>query len=163
MARPLRIEYPDAWYHVMNRGRRGEAIFADGSDYTMFTELLQETSEMWNIQIAAYCLMPNHVHVLFDTSIQVSEEMYWKENWEGYVQLNKIMQLIKGGSSKKVNDALGRKGTFWYKDSYDHFIRNEKEWSNIFIYILENPVKAKLVKKWNDWNFTYVNPLYLGD
>ena len=67
MARPLRIEYPNAWYHVMNRGRRGEAIFADESDYAMFTELLQETSEMWNIRIAAYCFMPNHYHMLLQT------------------------------------------------------------------------------------------------
>ena len=59
MARPLRIEYPDAWYHVMNRGRRGEDIFVDGHDYIMFAELLVETSEMWNVRIAAYCLMPN--------------------------------------------------------------------------------------------------------
>ena len=62
MARPLRIEYPDAWYHVMNRGRRGEAIFSDEQDYAMFTEVLKETSEMWNIRVAAYCLMPNHYH-----------------------------------------------------------------------------------------------------
>ena len=60
MARPLRIEYPDAWYHLMNRGRRGEAIFSDDQDFIMFTELLKETSEMWKIRIAAYCLMPNH-------------------------------------------------------------------------------------------------------
>ena len=48
MSRPLRIEYPDAWYHVMNRGRRMEAIFSNEEDYKRFTELLKETSEMWN-------------------------------------------------------------------------------------------------------------------
>lgn len=63
MARPLRIEYPDAWYHVMNRGRCREDIFSDDQDYTMSTELLMETSKMWNIQIAACCLMPNHYHI----------------------------------------------------------------------------------------------------
>ena len=67
MARPLRIEYPDAWYHIMNRGRRGEDIFVDDQDYIMFTELMRETSEMWNIRIAAYCLMPNHYHMLVQT------------------------------------------------------------------------------------------------
>ena len=67
MSRPLRIEYPDAWYHVMNRGRRAEDIFSDEQDYVMFTELLKETSEMWNIRIAAYCLMPNHFHMLVQT------------------------------------------------------------------------------------------------
>jgi len=67
MARPLRIEYPDAWYHVMNRGRRGESIFSDNRDYGMFSGLLRETSELWNIRIAAYCLMPNHYHMLVQT------------------------------------------------------------------------------------------------
>ena len=61
MSRPLRIEYPDAWYHVMNRGRRLESIFSDEEDYKLFIELLQETSEMWNIRIAAYCLMPTRL------------------------------------------------------------------------------------------------------
>jgi hypothetical protein len=42
MVRPLRIEYPGAWYHVMNRGRRGEQIFLEQRDYKPFLELLME-------------------------------------------------------------------------------------------------------------------------
>ncbi len=42
MSRPLRIEYPGAWYHIMNRGGRYEAIFEDKIDYCVFLELLQE-------------------------------------------------------------------------------------------------------------------------
>ena len=67
MARPLRIEYPGAWYHVMNRGRRAEKIFHDRHDYQAFVELLEESSEMWNIRVAAYCLMTNHCHILVQT------------------------------------------------------------------------------------------------
>ena len=62
MSRPLRIEYPDAWYHVMNRGRRGEEIFSDKKDYEAFINLLKETAELWNVKVAAYCLMSNHYH-----------------------------------------------------------------------------------------------------
>ena len=50
MARPLRIAYPDAWYHVMNRGRRGENNFADAQDHMMFIGLLKEMSETWNVR-----------------------------------------------------------------------------------------------------------------
>ena len=64
MSRPLRIEYKDAWYHAMNRGRNREVIFHDKYDYRIFVELLKENSEMWNYQISAYCLMPNHYHLL---------------------------------------------------------------------------------------------------
>ncbi|MDD2390439.1 MAG: transposase [Desulfobacterales bacterium] len=67
MSRSIRIAYPKAWYHVMNRGRRVENIFLEKSDYKMFVALLQETSEAWNIRIAAYCLMPTRYHLLVHT------------------------------------------------------------------------------------------------
>jgi len=67
MSRPLRIEYPGAWYHVMNRGRRSESIFSDRYDYLKFIDLLIEISEMWNVNVAAYCLMTNHYHILLQT------------------------------------------------------------------------------------------------
>jgi REP element-mobilizing transposase RayT len=51
----------------MNRGRRSESIFIDKIDYDGFIELLKDTSEMWNLRIAAYCLMPNHYHLLVQT------------------------------------------------------------------------------------------------
>ncbi len=52
MARPLRIEYPGAWHHVMNRGRRAEKIFYGNQDRRMFVGLLEETVEEWNIRIS---------------------------------------------------------------------------------------------------------------
>ena len=67
MSRPLRIEFPGAWYHVMNRGRRSEVVFSDKEDYSRFLDLLIEISEIWNVNIAAYCLMSNHYHVLLQT------------------------------------------------------------------------------------------------
>jgi putative transposase len=67
MSRPLRIEYPEAWYHVMNSGRRGEAIFVDGEDYLRFLGLLRQASVMWTVRIAGFCLMPNHYHLLVQT------------------------------------------------------------------------------------------------
>ena len=67
MARPLRIQYANAWYHILNRGRRSESIFADTYDYIRFIDLLQDTCEQWNLRVAAYCLMPNHYHLLVQT------------------------------------------------------------------------------------------------
>ena len=54
MPRPLGIEFPGAWYHVMNRGRRSEAIYFEKEDYSEFLDLLIEISEIWNANIAAY-------------------------------------------------------------------------------------------------------------
>jgi len=51
----------------MNRGRRGETIFPEPVDYLYFIELLKDTAKMWNIRVAAYCLMSNHYHLLVQT------------------------------------------------------------------------------------------------
>ena len=51
MSRPLRIEYPGAWYHVMNRGRRGEEIFSEKNDYSLFLDVVQESTDLFNIKI----------------------------------------------------------------------------------------------------------------
>ena len=50
MSRPLRIQYPDAWYHVMNRGRRGEKTFATKEDFGSFIDLLEELAEVFHVK-----------------------------------------------------------------------------------------------------------------
>ncbi len=67
MSRPLRIQFPDAWYHVMNRGRKGDLIFKDKGDYYAFIDLLKDCVEMWNMRVVAYCLVGNHYHILLQT------------------------------------------------------------------------------------------------
>src|SRR6202007_1063182 len=67
MPRQLRIEYPGAIYHVMNRGDRREAIFSDDADRKRFLEPLGEACEKTDWQVHAYCLMPNHFHLVVET------------------------------------------------------------------------------------------------
>ncbi|MBU0946814.1 MAG: hypothetical protein KJ804_14390 [Proteobacteria bacterium] len=57
MFRPLRIEYPGTWYHVMNRDRRREKIFFSFNDYELFITVLQETIEMFTLQVSVCYLM----------------------------------------------------------------------------------------------------------
>ncbi|GJQ60066.1 MAG: hypothetical protein D8M57_17445 [Candidatus Scalindua sp. AMX11] len=59
MARPLRIEYPGAWYHVMNRGANRNRIFSNDDDYELFINVLKEACSLFNVYISAYCLMRN--------------------------------------------------------------------------------------------------------
>jgi len=54
MSRPHRIEFPDAWYHVINRARPGQEAFAAKEDYLGFIELLMDASEIFNMPVAAY-------------------------------------------------------------------------------------------------------------
>ena len=67
MPRPLRIEYPDARYHVMSRGNRREEIFADDRDRELFLQTLGETCAKTGWQVHAYCLMSNHFHLVVET------------------------------------------------------------------------------------------------
>ncbi|HWY75166.1 MAG TPA: transposase, partial [Verrucomicrobiae bacterium] len=67
MARPVRIEYPGAAYHVMARGNQGQPIFKDVQDRKRFLETLQESHEKTGWLVHAYVLMRNHYHLLVET------------------------------------------------------------------------------------------------
>ena len=108
--------------------------------------------------LIAYCIMPNHVHMLVDFSIQIVDAngFYHLDIPENYTQLSSVMKMIKGGSAYESNKVLERNGSFWYKDSYDRYIRDEKDYWNVINYIIHNPVKANLVEKWNEYEGTFV-------
>jgi len=67
MARPLRIEYPGAWYHVTCRGNERRAIFRDDRDRERFLETVDETRELFGVEVHGYVLMDNHVHLILMT------------------------------------------------------------------------------------------------
>jgi len=98
--------------------------------------------------ILCYCIMPNHVHVVFTL----------KENAR---VLSKIMKSIKGYSARESNKILGRRGTFWQDESYDHIVRDEKELERIIYYVLNNPVKAGLVDNYEKWGWNYLGEMNL--
>ncbi|RRA98054.1 transposase [Larkinella rosea] len=112
--------------------------------------------------LIAYCIMPNHVHLVVDSSIQL-------EGLDGniqaidrnYEQLFTVLQQIKG-NTYQANKVLGRSGAFWQPESYDHVVRNDQELKNIINYTLQNPVKAGLVPDWRDWPFSFLNERTYG-
>jgi REP element-mobilizing transposase RayT len=67
MPRQLRIQYPGAIYHVMSRGNRREKIFLDDVDRQDFLKTLAETCQKTGFLVHAYCLMPNHFHLVLET------------------------------------------------------------------------------------------------
>ncbi|MBB4079686.1 REP element-mobilizing transposase RayT [Lewinella aquimaris] len=110
-------------------------------------------------ELRAFCIMPNHVHLLLSLGNQLVDDDHFflseTELRKSYRPLNNIMRRIKGGSSRAINQYLGRRGALWQKDSYDHYVRDEKAYRNILYYILHNPVKAGLVEDWQSYPFTY--------
>lgn len=67
MARPLRIEYLGAVYHVMNRVRARQGPFRDPTPYETFLQVLSDIPALWGIEVFAYCLMGNYYHLYLHT------------------------------------------------------------------------------------------------
>jgi putative transposase len=104
----------------------------------------------------AFCLMSNHVHLLIDQ--QDIPEPQPRKDGKHYTALSKAMRQLKSKTGYACAQHLGRSGAFWQHESYDHVVRNEREFERILAYIVNNPVKAGLVAEWQDWPYTYVNP-----
>ncbi|MBU0474470.1 MAG: transposase [Bacteroidetes bacterium] len=114
-------------------------------------EIVKATLEFPNnkeYKLICYCIMPNHVHVVF-------------ELLDGNKGISKIMQSVKRISAREANIVLRRSGQFWQDESFDRLVRDERELFNIVKYVLMNPVKAGLVDDWKKWNNTYCHPNYL--
>jgi REP element-mobilizing transposase RayT len=100
----------------------------------------------------AYCIMPNHVHVIIQQNAEEDGNPY---------PLPKITQSWKRHSSTQIKRVLNRSEPVWQDESYDHVIRNEQELSYYLEYTIMNPVHAGLAVKWEDWGFTWINPVFL--
>ncbi|NOH02510.1 MAG: hypothetical protein HND47_11415 [Chloroflexi bacterium] len=106
-------------------------------------------------RLIAFCIMSNHVHLVIDT-----RNHGFKPSHIGVTApypLADILKYLKGRTARLCNQALGQNGKFWHHESYDHVIRNQKEYERIVWYVINNPVKAGLVETWKDWKFTFVN------
>ena len=71
MSRPLRIEYENAFYHVMNRGRGRDNTFLSDDDFKYFLYSIEQASLRFNIEVHSYCLMTNHYHLFLTYSYLV--------------------------------------------------------------------------------------------
>ncbi len=113
---------------------------------------IQELSHE-HYQLLAYCIMPNHVHLLIK-SLRTGKLSH--QGKTAKYPVADSLRLLKGSTARECNQALKRSGAFWQHESYDHFVRDEKDLGRIIHYILNNPVKAGLVRDWRSWLFTYI-------
>lgn len=88
-------------------------------------------------RLRAWCVMPNHVHVMIDV-------------WDGH-PLHTIIWSWKSWTSRQANARLRRAGAFWHREYYDRFICDAAHLRNAVAYIENNPVKAGLVPAAADW------------
>ena len=89
-------------------------------------------------RLLAWCIMPNHVHVLIEPTTSLSDIVH---SWKSY-------------TAKEANRFLGREGAFWASDYYDRYIRNDEHFSAARAYIENNPVNAGLIRSAEDWRWS---------
>ena len=131
MSRPLRIEYPGAFYHVINRGLERREIFRTEKDYEYFFDLLSQIHEKYGLLVHSYCLMPNHYHLYLETP-------------NG--QLSKAMRALDGHYTQKFNKKYARVGPLM-QGRYKAVLVEQDSYSlQLSKYIHLNPVEAGIVK-----------------
>lgn len=131
MTRPLRIEYEDAIYHVMNRGLSRQDIFLEQEDYECFLETLNEANRIWKIKVYAYALMDNHYHLCIQTPGG---------------NLSRVMRHIDGVYTQRFNREHRRDGPLFRGRYKAILIAEESYLGQVVRYIHLNPVKAGLAK-----------------
>jgi REP element-mobilizing transposase RayT len=139
MSRPLRIEYPGAWYHVMNRGRRSEKLFLLDADRKAFIKVMQEAAELWNFRIAAFCLMSSHYHFLIQTP-------------DG--NLSRGMRHINGVYTQRFNRRHNKEGQLFRGRYKAVLVQADSHLLEVLRYIHRNPLKAGLIKSLGDYRWS---------
>ena len=132
MARPLRIEFPGAAYHVTSRGNARADIFTDDSDRHIFLSVLGQTVKRFNWLCHAYCLMGNHYHLLIETP-------------EG--NLSAGMRHLNGVYTQAYNRVHHQDGHLFKGRFKAVLVEKESHLLELCRYVVLNPVRAAMVER----------------
>ncbi|MBN1226166.1 MAG: transposase [Deltaproteobacteria bacterium] len=131
MARPLRIEFPGAIYHLISRGNARSLIFEDKFDRKIFLSLIEKVVEQFNWLFHGYCLMDNHYHLLVETI-------------DG--NLSHAMRHLNGVYTQRFNRRHNRVGHVFQGRYKAILVQREHYLLELCRYIVLNPVRIGLVK-----------------
>src|SRR4030066_2444129 len=131
MARPLRIEYPGAIYHITSRGNARQPIYKDDKDRETFLELLGSVVSRYGWICHAYCLMGNHYHLLIETP-------------DG--NLSQGMRQLNGIYTQHFNRRHGRVGHLFQGRFKAIVVDRDSYLLELCRYVVLNPIRAAMVK-----------------
>lgn len=160
------LEFHRVWFArfeaITDAAKHGPMWLGQAGIRQIVAEKLIENDGNW-FRLDAFSIMSNHVHVVFKPNVSERNLSEIRSNGKvGFVTpektLAQIMQGIKGATAREANLRLERTGSFWEKESYDHYVRDDAEFHRVVKYTLNNPVKAGLVSKWQDWPGNYLAP-----
>ena len=136
MARPLRIEYEGALYHVTSRGNAGQDIFLGDTNRARFLDVLAQVVERFQWVCHAYCLMTSHYHLLVETPD---------------ANLSRGMQYLNSVYTQAFNRHHGRAGHVLQGRFKSILVEKEGHLLELARYVVLNPVRAKMVRSARDW------------
>jgi putative transposase len=138
MARPIRIEYPGAVYHVICRGNNRQGIYRDDEDRRRYLEKLSYYCQDKKVDLLAYCLMSNHVHLLLETP-------------QG--NLSKMMQAFQTSYTVYFNKRHGRTGHVFEQRYKAMLVEKDNYLLQVSRYIHLNAMSAKLAERAQDYRW----------
>lgn len=139
MARPLRIEFPGALYHITARGNAGADIYLSDRDRTLFLEVLGAVCERFGWRCPSYCLMTNHYHLVIETP-------------EG--DLSRGMRQLNGVYTQRFNRTHGRQGHVFQGRYHAVLVDRDAYFKTLCRYVVLNPVRAGLVRRPERWRWS---------
>jgi len=139
MARPLRIEYPGAFYHVTSRGNEKGKIFTTDRNREKFLHYIETAHKRFKVVVHAYCLMPNHYHLLIETPL---------------ANLCRCMQWINSSYTTYYNIIQQRTGHLFQGRYKAILIDKDSYMAELSRYVHLNPVRAKIVKLPEDYQWS---------
>ncbi|KPA09169.1 toxin RelE [Candidatus Magnetomorum sp. HK-1] len=139
MARALRIEYPNAFYHVLSRGNDRRNIFISDHDRLSFLETLKDFADRFDIEIFAYVLMDNHYHLILKTH---------------HANLSKSMQWLGTTYTRRFNVSNNRSGHLFQGRYKSLIVENDSYLLRLSCYIHRNPLRAQMVKRLIDFKWS---------
>lgn len=151
MAKPSRLPSVCAaqTYFITSDTWQRRLYFHNGPLAELLLETIYDYRRQGKFDLHAFAIMPNHIHLLITPVLNVT--------------LERVMQLVKGGFSYRVKKERGSNIEVWQRGFTDRRVRNGVECGAILKYIHENPVKARLVERAEDFQFSSANPKFEVD
>ncbi len=139
MARPLRIEFPGAVYHVTSRGDRQELIFRSDGDRQLLLDVVDQAMARLDAEVLAFCLMGNHYHFVLRTR---------------QPNLSRLMRHVNGQYTQAYNRRHDLCGHLFQGRFHAILIDSDAYLIEVCRYVELNPVRAKLVDEPSQWHWS---------
>ena len=140
MPRTARAALPDGIFHITGRGVARASIFLDELDYADFQMALLRVEEEFGWKLHAYCLLPNHYHLIVETT---------------RADLSAGMQRLNGRYAQRFNQRYDRVGHVFQNRFGSYVIESEEHFERALAYVRANPVEAGVCRRIVEWPWAY--------